>query len=191
MIAHLSGLLTHLEPTHLVIECAGVGYLARISLHTFQQLQGKKEARVLTVVQYKDDGQALFGFAQEEERSLFEKLLSVQGVGGAVALSLLSAYNPTLLGNLITSQDTAALKKVKGVGSKTAERIVLELKDKLEPGSETSIGSAPNSAVRAEALQALATLGYPKQQVVQKVDEFLQANPALTVEALIKAVLRG
>lgn len=194
MIAYLSGTLAELQPTHAVVECAGVGYWARISLHTYQALQGKTTVRLHTRVQTKEDGQTLFGFAHPDERSLFDALNGVPGVGGSVALALLSAHPAATLQRMLVSGDTGALKRVKGVGTKTAERLVLELKDKLGavPGSEAGSGLVlGGGAVRSEALQALATLGYPRPQVTEKVDTLLRSDPNLTVEALIKAVLRG
>jgi holliday junction DNA helicase RuvA len=197
MIAYLKGILAHAEPTHVVVECAGVGYAVRVSLNTYLQLQGTSQTKgqvwVHTYLQTKEDGQTLFGFAEPAEKELFELLLGVQGVGGALALAVLSAYSPDETRRAIAGGDSGALKRVKGVGQKTAERIVLELRDKVgaTTSSNTGVGVGLASAAREEALQALATLGYPKQQAGPKVDAYLRDNPGATAETLIKAVLRS
>lgn len=194
MIAHLRGKLTVKDPTYVVVDCSGVGYLVRISLFTYEKLVNETEALIHTVFHVKDDGHHLFGFATTDEKKIFEQLLAVQGVGASIALAMLSAAQPVELRRMIVAKDVPALRKIKGIGLKTAERIVLELKDKfLEDGVGTATlqSTTPASLLRQEALQALSNLGFPKAQVEKKLDELLRDNPTQTLESLIKAVLKS
>ncbi len=201
MIAYLKGKIAQLEPTYVVVDCQGVGYLSRISLSTYSALQGKQDAKIYTYLQVREDAHILYGFAEPGEQQLFEQLISVSGVGGNTALMVLSSMSSGELVQAIRMGDEASLKRVKGIGGKTAGRIVLELKDKIklegtslsEGGSgASSPGLDPLRQLRQEALTALQTLGFPPKTVEKKIDAFLQANRSdVKVEAIIKAVLKG
>lgn len=193
MIAYLNGTLAHAEPTHAVVECAGVGYHVRISLFTYQQLAGRRQVLLHTHHQSKEDGQTLFGFLSPDEKQLFELLISVQGVGGALALAILSAYSPAETRRMLASGDSTGLRRVRGVGQKSAERLVLELREKALNGTTDgpTTTEGPSRQTREEALQALITLGFAKAQASTKLDQLLREDPGATAEALIKAVLRS
>ncbi|MEM6628585.1 MAG: Holliday junction branch migration protein RuvA [Bacteroidota bacterium] len=201
MIAYLQGKIAQLEPTYVIVDCQGVGYMARISLATFSTLQGKNEAKVFTYLQVREDAHILFGFAEPAEQQLFEQLISISGVGGNTALMILSSMSAEELVAVIRGGDEASLKRVKGIGGKTAARIVLELKDKIKiEGVAPASGEAktpiwepdPLRKVRQEALIALQTLGFTPKSVEKKVDQVLQnLGGDAKVEDIIKAVLKG
>lgn len=198
MIAFLKGQVDELEPTHAVIDCAGVGYLAKISLNTYQQLQGKKEVKLHTYLQVREDAQVLFGFSQPAERSLFEHLLSVSGVGGNTALAILSSVSADDLFLAIANEDSQALKRVKGIGAKTAGRIILELKDKLRAddwvgvGPQAQAGPGMDAARKAEATKALLNLGFSQKEVSQRLERiFKQHGQDLSAAEIIKLALRN
>ncbi|MFN0200250.1 MAG: Holliday junction branch migration protein RuvA, partial [Bacteroidia bacterium] len=131
MIAYIEGKIAHKEPTHVVIDCHGVGYFIKISLHTYTQVQNLESVKLHTYFQVREDAHILYGFFDIKEKNLFEHLLSVSGIGGNTALTMLSATSAGELSSLIRTQNVLQLKRIKGIGQKTAERIVLELKDKL------------------------------------------------------------
>ncbi len=198
MIAFLQGKVDSLEPTFAVIDCHGVGYLAKISLNTYQEIQGKKECKLFTYLQVREDAQILFGFSRTAERSLFEHLISVSGVGGNTALAILSSINPDDLLMAIANEDSQALKRVKGIGAKTAARIILELKDKLKTDELTGLSAgnvaAPglNTARKVEATKALMNLGFSQKEVNQRLEKiFKQHGQGLSVEEIIKLALRN
>lgn len=193
MIAYVQGPLVEKEPTHVVVACGGVGYHVRISLNTYSAVQPLAEARLYTHFQVKEDGQTLFGFYDRAEKHLFEQLITVNGVGGNTALLLLSSHKPTELQTAIAREDVALLKRVKGIGQKTAERIVLELKGKMNLGQGLTgvLGTAAKASVREEALAALQNLGFARNLVEKRVDEALRTDPAASLEAVIKAGLKG
>lgn len=193
MIAYLDGALVVKEPSHVVVDCHGVGYLARISTTTYAALAPLERARVWTHLMVKEDSHTLYGFASLDERQAFELLISISGVGGGTALTVLSGLPAAELAGAVARGDVAALKRIKGIGQKTAERIVLELRDRLTPSGTAGPGPSPGPSgrVRDEALVALIGLGFARGQVEKKVDELLARDPALPLEALVKAVLRG
>jgi Holliday junction DNA helicase RuvA len=197
MIAYLRGSVARLEPSYAVIECHGVGYKVLITLNTFGALKGQQDACVLTYFHVTDSAQVLYGFADERERGLFEALLSISGVGGAIALTILSSLPPDQLEAAIHNGEVERLQAVKGIGKKTAGRILLELQGKL-PASEAppavagAQGAAGMTQLRREALEALLNLGFARNQVEERLDALLQdENGPTTVEGLIKAVLRS
>lgn len=197
MIEFLSGNIAELTPTYAVIECNGVGYVASISLNTFSALEGQQKAKLFIHEAIREDAYQLFGFATTSEREVFRLLTSVSGVGAATARVIVSAMSPAELQNAITSGDTRTLKGVKGIGLKTAERIIVELKDKI-----SKLGIAPDGAttapqplaaangVKDEALQALEVLGYNKAQAAKAIDKILADNPDLKVEGVVRAAFR-
>lgn len=197
MIAFVKGSIDTLEPTHAVIDCHGVGYLVKISLNTYQKIQGKKEAKLHTYLQVREDAQLLFGFADVAERRLFEHLISVSGVGGNTALAILSSISADDLMTAIASEDNLALKRVKGIGAKTAGRIILELKDKLNAEDLTGVSmpagtGGADAARKVEATKALINLGFSQKEVNQRLERiFKQHGTNLSIEEIIKLALRN
>lgn len=199
MIAFLEGKIQRLEASAVYVNCNGVGYRALISLNTFSALKDKEAAFLHTYLRQTDTEQVLYGFVSQREQVLFTRLISVNGVGGSTALALLSSMSPAELEEAIATEDVARLKAVKGIGAKTAGRIVLDLKGKLpiaeEVAEPTPPGQAPvvsAASLRAEALEALVSLGMNRQQMAKKLDTILksEAMPA-SVEELIKAALKN
>ncbi len=197
MIEFLSGKLATLTPTYAVVDCGGVGYMASISLNTFSALEGREGVKLFVHEVIREDAYQLYGFADEGEREVFRLLTSVSGVGAATARVIVSAMTATELREVIMGGDSKALKGVKGIGLKTAERIIVELKDKIgKLGVETAAAaprvgsSAAVSHTKEEAVQALEVLGYAKAQAAKAVDKILADNPEQKVEAVVKAAFR-
>lgn len=199
MIDYVKGLVGELTPTSAVIECAGVGYFCNISLGTYTALQGKNEAKLYVVEQIREDTWTLFGFATKDERTMFLSLISVSGVGGNTARTMLSSFSAPELAMLIMEGNEKMLKTVKGLGAKTAQRIIVELKDRvselaLGSGASPSDGGAtaavPNSEVYNEASEALKMLGFPPAPVAKAVKAILKDDPSAKVEAVIKKALK-
>jgi Holliday junction DNA helicase RuvA len=195
MIAYLNGKLSHLEPAHAIVECGGVGYLAKISLNTYELLQGKAEVKLLTTFVVREDAQLLYGFVQPAEQALFEQLISISGIGGNTAMMILSSVSAADLAEAVRTENVDQLKRIKGIGPKTAGRIVLELKDKLSagPAAGSAAGAAaPEGRLRQEALAALVSLGLPKAEMEKRLERILKDSPSgLSVEQLIKQALRN
>ncbi|MDX1906468.1 MAG: Holliday junction branch migration protein RuvA [Bacteroidia bacterium] len=195
MIAFVRGKLAQLDPTFAIVDCGGVGYLVRISLNTYSHLRGQEEVRLFTYLQVREDAHVLYGFSRQEEQSLFELLISVSGVGGNTALVILSSIPPDDLRLAIASGDELGLKRIKGIGPKTAARIVLELRDKAGVGVPDTAGQrqpGDQSRRRQEALAALMTLGMPKPEMEKRLDKILQEQGSdLPVEQLVKLALRN
>lgn len=197
MIEYIHGELAELFPTMAVVEAAGVGYGLNISLTTYDLLKGKKDVRLYVYESIREDAYVLWGFASREEREVFEALLSVSGVGGNTARTILSAFAPGELRNVVANEDSRALKSVKGIGLKTAQRIIVDLKDKLAAGDTAtsgSLGAGERSARQEnadEALGALATLGYPAPLAQKAVNAILKADAGeIAVEEIIKRALK-
>ncbi|PZR38428.1 MAG: Holliday junction branch migration protein RuvA [Azospira oryzae] len=195
MIAYLKGKLTHKEPTHVLIEVNGVGYHVHISLNTYSEIKDREDIRLSTYMQVREDAHILFGFSSESEKSMFQNLISVNGVGPSTALVVLS-YLPTAeLKSAIVREDAAALQAVKGIGGKTAQRLILELKDKIKKeGVEENASATPvYNKMRQEALSALMTLGITKLAAEKSIDTILKksgsSNP--TLEELVKQALKN
>lgn len=196
MIEFIRGALAELNPTYAVIECGGVGYMANISLNTYSALEGKSEAKLYIHEAIREDAYQLYGFETTSEREVFRLLTSVSGVGASTARVMVSAMNAGELKSVIMSGDVKALKGVKGIGLKTAERIVVELKDKIGKldvsvsSSASQPSAAPTSTTKEESLQALEVLGYNKAQASKVVDKILSDNPELKVEGVVKAAFK-
>lgn len=198
MIEYISGTLTVLTPTYAVVEASGIGYHIEISLTTFAALEqtGTGSASTLMIHEIiREDTHDLFGFAEENERSLFRSLISVSGVGANTARMILSSASPEELGQVIATGDAKRLKAVKGVGAKTADRIIVDLRDKIKTGAG-SIGAAPSSVampqrsdIRDEALAALMMLGFQRQASVKALNKIFEADPLASVETAIKRAL--
>lgn len=197
MIEYLSGKLADLEPAKAVVECCGVGYGLNISLNTYTDIQGREDVKLYVYEAVREDAYVLFGFSTKEERSLFETLISVSGVGGNTARTVLSAFSPSELCNIILDDNVKMLKTVKGLGPKTAQRIIVDLKDKV-----ASLGITPTSNVETkekvpfskevfdEAVEALKMLGFSPAPSAKVVRAILTDDPSLKVEKVIKMALK-
>ena len=199
MINYLKGQLTALTPTQATIDCHGVGYAVNISLNTYTAIQGKSEAMLYIYESIREDAWTLFGFVTKQERELFLLLISVSGIGGNTARTILSSFSASELANIIMDGNERLLKSVKGLGAKTAQRIIVELKDKVATlGIESSASSLTetrtpditNSEVYSEAVDALKMLGFPPAPSVKAVKAILKDNPAAPVEKVIKMALQ-
>lgn len=194
MIAYLNGIITHKTPTFIYVDCNGVGYHVNISLHTYTRLEKLEKIKIFTYLNVKEDEQSLYGFFDDEERALFILLISVSGIGVNTARVILSYMTPEEVRVAIIQENAVALGKVKGIGPKTAKRIILDLKDKVikESGSEQVILLSPvNNTIKNESLSALIALGFPKIVVEKQINAVLEKNPDIAqVEDLIKQVLK-
>lgn len=192
MIDYIKGSITRITPAFLVIETGGVGYNVNISLNTFSRLEQKKEYKVLIHEVIREDAHLLFGFADEEEREIFRLLISVNGVGAGTARMVLSSLRPPEVEKAITSSDVGVLKSVKGIGLKTAQRIIVDLKDKVgKSASGGEIFAVSDNTTREEALSALVMLGFAKSAVIKVLDSIIRAEKNLTVEDLIRKALKN
>ena len=192
MIHHLRGKLVSLAPTAAVVECGGVGYELLISLFTYGNWSGKEEVLAYTHLVVREDAHVLYGFAGTDEREVFLALLGVSGVGASTARMVLSALDPSAARAAIASGDVGLLKGVKGIGVKTAQRIVVDLQDKIGgSGPSSGLFSGPRNNVREEALTALVSLGFDKIRCEKTVDQIINKSPEeLPVETLIKQALK-
>ncbi len=192
MIHHLSGKLIEKHPTHLVIECGGVGYFVNISLNTFAALPDQEQLRIHTYLQIKEDAHTLFGFWTQAEREVFRLLISVSGIGSSIARTMLSAMTPEQVCEAIGSGNVPAIQAVKGVGAKTAQRVILDLKDKILKIYELDeVSHKPNNTNKEEALSALEVLGFGIKQSEKAVEAVLKQDPSLSVEGIIKLALKN
>lgn len=195
MIAFLKGRMVHRDPTHVVIDVNGVGYLVHISLQTFSDIKEQENIMLFTHLSIREDAHVLFGFSNEVEKKLFQQLISVNGVGPGTAIVMLSYMNSNELKSAILREDAAALQAIKGIGGKTAQRVIIDLRDKLKKESwdevqPISIGS--HNTVRKEALSALLTLGLPKAMAEKSVDAVLKkSGNTITLEDLVKQALKN
>ncbi len=188
MIHHLKGLVKELNPAFAIIECAGIGYMVNITINTFSEIADSKEVLLYSHVIYKEDSQTIFGFTTKSEREMFLLLLSVSGVGGNTARVILSNLSSGEAASAIASSNVASLKSIKGIGAKTAERIIVDLKDKVLNGTTVdSITSA--NPIMTEASAALSVLGYPAKQTDRVLSAILKTNPSAAIEELIKEAL--
>jgi Holliday junction DNA helicase RuvA len=192
MIDYIRGKIDNLTPTFVIVENGGIGYFLNISLTTFSKLEGKAEFKILVMEVIREDAHVLFGFADKEEREIFRSLISVSGVGANTARMMLSSLNPAEIEKAIISSDVNILKGVKGIGLKTAQRIIVDLKDKLGKHSGTGeIFAFADNTKREEALSALVMLGFGKSTVVKVLDTIIREEKSLTVEDLIKRALKN
>jgi Holliday junction DNA helicase RuvA len=192
MIDYIKGKLTEVTPTFIVIENGGIGYFVSISLSTFTRLEGKDECKILVHEIIREDSYQLFGFADKEERDIFRLLISVSGVGASTARMMLSSLNYDEIEKAILGSDVNTLKSVKGIGLKTAQRIIVDLKDKLGKQSGTGeIFAFTNNTKRDEALSALVMLGFGRSAVLKVLDRITREEKNLTVEDMIKRALKS
>ncbi|MBF4985023.1 Holliday junction branch migration protein RuvA [Nonlabens mediterrranea] len=191
MIAQLQGKLVEKNLTDVVIDCGGVGYFVEISLHTYSLIPDGELIKLFTFMQVREDSQRLFGFMEKSEREVFKLLLSVSGIGASTARTMLSSLEPRQIAQAIASGDVRTIQSVKGIGAKGAQRVILDLKDKILQvleGEDISLHSSNTG--RDEALSALETLGYLRKQAQKVVDKILASEPDASVETLIKGALK-
>lgn len=201
MIAYIEGNIAEKKPTHVIIDCNGLGYWIKISLHTFAQIKDASHTKLHTYLQIREDAHSLYGFAEQKEKNLFELLIGVSGVGANTAIAMLSSISPGEIADAIRGQKLAILKGIKGIGAKTAERIILELKDKIPADlgsandSGTSVSAMPitaTSSLAEEALRALMGLGFNRAQMETKLNEILKKSDGnLTLSELIKLAMKN
>jgi len=190
MITKIKGRLVEKSPTELVIDCNGLGYLVNISLNTFSLLSDSENISLYTHLQVKEDSHTLFGFYDKTERNLFRKLISVSGIGASTARTMLSSLNPEEIQRAILSENVSTIQSVKGIGLKTAQRVIIELKDKVSAISE-GLESSSNftNSKREESLSALEVLGYSRKQTTKVVDKLISETSEISVEEIIKNAL--
>ena len=190
MISHLSGKLVSKSPTSLVVECNGIGYEVNISLNTYSRIIDSEQIKIYTHLQIREDSHSIFGFFDELERSVFRLLISVSGIGANTARTMLSSMPPNKVIESIQSDNVVAIQSIKGIGAKTAQRVIIDLKDKvLNLADHKEFNVSPNNTQREEALSALSVLGYPIKQTQRIVDSLINAEPDMPVERIIKNAL--
>lgn len=193
MIAYVKGEITHKNPAFVVVEAGGVGYHVHISLHTYAQIEKLEQVKLLVHQVIKEDAHQLYGFAEDGERGLFRLLISVTGVGPTTAQLVLSSLSPDELRAAIIGENELAFKRVKGIGPKTAKRVILDLKDKVmkDSGEEAAFLAPADNTMREEALSALVSLGFARPQVQRTLNALLREQPGIAgAEQLIKLALR-
>ena len=192
MIAHIHGKLVEKTPTHLIIDCGGVGYHINISLHTYSLLPNTDFIKVYTYLQIKEDAHTLFGFIEKSEREIFKLLLSVSGIGASIARTMLSSLDPKQVTNAIASGDVVTIQSVKGIGSKTAQRVILDLKEKvLKLYDLDEVSMSQRNTNRDEALSALEVLGFVRKYSEKIVEKIVKEDPEASVESIIKKALKN
>ena len=190
MISHINGKLVEKTPTYVVIDCNGVGYKLNISLQTYSAIQ-TENCKLLTHLAVKEDSHTLYGFCTSEERDLFRQLISVSGVGPSTARMILSTYSAEEIANYIVTSDVSAIQNVKGIGGKTAQRIIIDLKDKVGKGKETSdLLFTQDNTIKEESLSALLALGFTKKVSYKKMEQVIKNYEGeITVEELVRRSL--
>lgn len=192
MFEYIKGAVTTLKPSHIILEANSVGYFITISLNTYTQLHGKETTKLYIHQVIREDAHLLYGFSTETERELFRMLISVNGIGSNTAIMMFSSLSPDEIKNAILTENINLLKSIKGIGIKTAQRVIIDLKDKVgkSPASDQIVSSADNT-IRNEALSALIMLGFAKKPVEKELDKILATNPKQTVESVIKQALKS
>ncbi len=192
MITHIQGRLIEKRPTDVVIDCNGVGYILNISLHTYSQISDQENLKLYTHLQVKEDSHTLFGFSSLGERQIFRLLISVSGIGSSIARTMLSSLTPKQVREGIAIEDVALIQSVKGIGLKTAQRVIIELKDKVLKIYDIDEGIvAKNNTNTDEALSALEVLGFSKKQSERVVNKIFSSNQDASVETIIKEALKN
>jgi holliday junction DNA helicase RuvA len=189
MIAHINGKLVEKNPTTLIIECGGIGYEVKISLNTFSAIGSEESVKVFTQFIVREDAQLLYGFATKEEREMFNHLISVSGIGPNTAMIMLSSLVPEEIAHAIQVEDVRTIQSIKGIGVKTAQRVIVDLKDKMVKMSFSSqISSVGHNTNRFDALTALVSLGFDKKNAEKAIEKVSQGEE--TVEQIIKGALK-
>jgi holliday junction DNA helicase RuvA len=192
MIAHIQGKLVEKTPTEVVIDCNGVGYHVNISLHTYSLLPKTDFIKLFTHLIIKEDSHSLYGFVEKSEKEIFKMLLTVSGIGAGIARTMLSSIEPKQIIQALASGDVGTIQSIKGIGSKTAQRAILDLKEKvLKIYDLDEISLTQNNTNRDEALSALEVLGFVRKASEKIVDKVISQNPDATVEIIIKQALKN
>ncbi|BDB53935.1 Holliday junction ATP-dependent DNA helicase RuvA [Flavobacterium ammoniigenes] len=192
MIAHIQGKLVEKNPTEVVIDCGGVGYHINISLHTYSLLPNSDQIKLFTYLQVKEDAHTLFGFFEKSEREIFKMLLSVSGIGASIARTMLSSLEPKQIIQAIASGDVGTVQSIKGIGIKTAQRVILDLQDKvLKLYDLDEVSMVLNNTNRDEALSALEVLGFVRKTSEKVVEKIIKEDPDASVESIIKKALKS
>ncbi len=192
MITHIQGKLSEKNPTYVVIDCNGVGYMLNISLHTYSQISDKEQLKLFTHLQVKEDSHTLYGFSSLAEREIFRLLISVSGIGASIARTMLSSLTPKQIREGIATGDVVLIQSIKGIGAKTAQRVILDLKDKiLKIYDIDEVSVSGGNTNKDEALSALEVLGFLKKQAERVVDKIMVTQPDADVETIIKQALKN
>lgn len=192
MIAHIQGKLVEKTPTEVVIDCGGVGYQINISLHTYSLLPNSDQIKLFTYLQVKEDAHTLFGFVEKSEREIFKMLLSVSGIGASIARTMLSSLEPKQIIQAIASGDVGTIQSIKGIGNKTAQRVILDLKEKvIKLYDLDEVSMVQNNTNRDEALSALEVLGFVRKSSEKIVEKIIKEDPDASVEIIIKRALKS
>ncbi|SEA64845.1 Holliday junction branch migration protein RuvA [Psychroflexus halocasei] len=190
MITQIVGKLIEKNPTNIVIDCQGIGYEINVSLHTFSQIKNEEHIKVYTHLHVKEDAHTLYGFMDKEEREVFRKLISVSGIGTSTARIMLSSLSPSQVIDAISSEDADTIQSVKGIGKKTAQRVIIDLKDKMDLSNDVKKIPNSNNTHKKEALSALETLGYNRKKSEKIVSKIIADEPSVTLENIIKTALK-
>ena len=190
MITQIKGRLIEKTPTYLVIDCNGIGYEVNISLNTFSSISSEENIQLFTHLQIREDAHILYGFFTIVERTVFRLLISISGIGTSTARTMLSSLTPNEIQQAIIAEDVPKIQGIKGIGLKTAQRVIIELKDKIKSlhGIE-EIPIAKSNTIKEETLSALEVLGYSRKSSEKVVDNLIHGNPSITIEDLIKGAL--
>lgn len=192
MIHFLRGKLVEKSPTQIIVDCNGIGYEVNISLYTYERLPSDEAIKIFTYFLVREDTQALYGFIEKSERDIFIKLLGVSGIGASTARMMFSSLTPQEVVKAIAEADVNTIKSVKGIGMKTAQRVIIDLKDKLtKVDVSEEVLAFGNNTNKDEALSALVTLGYSKKQAEQSVTRIVKNNPESSIEDIIKLALKN
>ncbi len=192
MITHIRGKLVEKNPTYAIIECNGVGYFLHISLNLFSKIPDSEAVVLYTHLSIREDAHTLFGFADKTEREIFKLLISVSGVGPSTARTMLSSMTTDQIQQAIASEDTPTIQSVKGIGAKTAQRVIIDLKDKILKTYELQEDSVNNNnTLKEEALSALEVLGFTRKQVEKMIQKIIQESPSISLENIIKQALKN
>ena len=191
MFEYINGKISEITPTYVVLEASGVGYFINISLYSYTEIQKLTECRIYLHQVIREDAHVLFGFYSKSEREIFRQLISVSGIGANTARMMLSSLNPYEIQHAIVEENVNVLKNIKGIGAKSAERIIVDLKDKIGKVSEEhEIFTLKDNTIEEEALSALVLLGFNKNAVKKAIQKILTQNRSLSVEEVIKAALK-
>lgn len=192
MITHIQGKLVEKNPTFVVIDCMGVGYYINISLHTFSLILDSENIKLFTYLQVKEDGHTLYGFVEKSEREIFKLLISISGIGPSIARTMLSSLTPKQVIEAIASSDVATIQSAKGIGAKTAQRVIIELKEKvLKIYDLDEVSAFSDNTNKSEALSALEVLGFNRKLAEKAVEKVLKETPQASVENIIKQALKN
>ena len=192
MITHIQGKLVEKNPTDVVIDCNGIGYLINISLHTYSQIPDRENIKLYTHLQIKEDSHSLYGFSSLAEREIFRLLISVSGIGSSTARTMLSSLTPKQVREGIATNDVALIQSIKGIGAKTAQRVIIDLKDKiLKIYDIDEVSVSKSNTSKDEALSALEVLGFTKKQSERVVDKIIAEDNDANVEDIIKQALKN